>query len=332
MGERLRLAPVLRLIGRMGLELERLDLAANRLRRAALARARRRALLRAAPDLAGGLAAAGAALACWRAEASAGELAGALAALALALGHLRALGGIWDQREAATAAMRRLDTLLAVPPLPRSRRRRPVPGAPALRFEGVSAGPLRGFDGTLAKGEKVALIGVTGAGKTTLLRLAAGLAAPAAGRVRVGGADPCAASAQERARLILHLDSEPVVLSGSLRRALSFGLRRRPDDATLTALVDRLGLGAAMARLGGLDGAVGEGARTLSEGERALIGLGRLILDPQALALLDGIDAHLDARGRVLLAEELAARPGAALIVPRSDCLAIALQKRWQLG
>ncbi len=331
MGERLRLAPLLRLMGRMGLELDRLDGAADGLRRAALARARHRGLLRAAPDLAGAVAAAGAALVCWRAGATAAELAGAFAALALAVGHMRALGGVWDRRHAAVAAQRRLEALLATPALPRSRHGRMIGRAPALRLQSVAAGPLHGFDAVLKPGEKVALIGEAGTGKTTLLRLAAGLAAPAAGRVRVFGADPIAMAARERSGRIHFLDAEPPVLTGSLRRALCFGLPRRPDDAALTALARRLGLDRALARLGGLDGAIGEGARALSHGERGLISLARLMLSPEALALLDAPDAHLDAEARALLRAEIARRPGAALVAARHPDVAAACTAHWAL-
>jgi ABC-type branched-subunit amino acid transport system ATPase component len=64
-----------------------------------------------------------------------------------------------------------------------------------LEVEGVRAGYHRSsviLDGvslTVGPGEIVALLGPNGAGKTTLMRVIAGELRPAAGRVRVAGAD-----------------------------------------------------------------------------------------------------------------------------------------------
>jgi ABC-type Fe3+/spermidine/putrescine transport system ATPase subunit len=52
------------------------------------------------------------------------------------------------------------------------------------------AGPveaLRGIDLTASEGEFLCLLGLSGCGKSTLLQLIAGLEAPTAGSIRVGG-------------------------------------------------------------------------------------------------------------------------------------------------
>jgi ABC-type Fe3+/spermidine/putrescine transport system ATPase subunit len=52
------------------------------------------------------------------------------------------------------------------------------------------AGPveaLRGIDLAASEGEFVCLLGLSGCGKSTLLQLIAGLEAPTAGSIRVGG-------------------------------------------------------------------------------------------------------------------------------------------------
>jgi ABC-type multidrug transport system fused ATPase/permease subunit len=327
MSERLPLAPALRRMGRGATERRRLDGRMDRLARAAAARRRAAAALRAAPGLAGGLGAAGAALACWRAGAPAAELAGALAALALMVAPLGDLAGVWDHRRAERAAQARLAALLAAPRLKRAEATPPQPGRAALRFEAMTAGPLRCFSARLRRDETALLAGPNGSGKSLLLELAAGLAAPESGRALVFGLPPGAAR-----DATLHQGARPVILAGSVRRALALGVSPRPDDAALETAARRFGLGAALERLGGLDGRVAEGGRNLSDGEAARVGLVRLALSPGKLALLDEPDQALDAEGREMLAALLAERQGPALCALRHAPPPGLFRRAWTLG
>jgi predicted ABC-type transport system involved in lysophospholipase L1 biosynthesis ATPase subunit len=82
------------------------------------------------------------------------------------------------------------------------------PGGAAVFVEGLvkEYGPasaripvLRGLDLTVARGERIALLGKSGSGKSTLLHLLGGLDEPTAGTIRVDGADLAAMAANERA-------------------------------------------------------------------------------------------------------------------------------------
>ncbi|HKJ87605.1 MAG TPA: ATP-binding cassette domain-containing protein, partial [Gammaproteobacteria bacterium] len=59
-----------------------------------------------------------------------------------------------------------------------------------LLLEGVALGPLDGVDLALEPGEVGWLRGPTGSGKTLVLYLAAGLALPERGSVRLNGTAP----------------------------------------------------------------------------------------------------------------------------------------------
>ncbi len=56
---------------------------------------------------------------------------------------------------------------------------------------------LRGLDLSIARGERVAIIGPSGAGKTTLLNLLASALPPSAGQLQVLGTDPWQLSAHD---------------------------------------------------------------------------------------------------------------------------------------
>jgi len=54
---------------------------------------------------------------------------------------------------------------------------------------GATRTVLQNISFALSAGRSVALVGRSGSGKSTLLHLAAGIAVPTAGRIRLGGVD-----------------------------------------------------------------------------------------------------------------------------------------------
>ena len=94
----------------------------------------------------------------------------------------------------------------------------------SLTLRAGGAEILRGIDLVLPEGGMTALIGPNGAGKSTLLHCIAGLVTPDAGRVRIGGLDPFAASGPERARTVALLQQSPLVVSRlTVRELVGFG-------------------------------------------------------------------------------------------------------------
>ena len=85
----------------------------------------------------------------------------------------------------------------------------PLVEAEQVSFDYGGRPALRGVSFTARAGELVALLGPNGAGKSTLLRLAAGLLAPSAGRVRVGGLDAHVAPRRAFARVCALVPQEP---------------------------------------------------------------------------------------------------------------------------
>jgi ATP-binding cassette subfamily C protein LapB len=147
----------------------------------------------------------------------------------------------------------------------------------------------------IAPGEKVAVIGGIGAGKSTLLRLLAGLYTPTAGSITLGGLD-CTQIAEDTLRRHVGYHSQSArLVGGSLRESLTMGLAGVSDDA-LIRVAQATGLEALFAGGSrGLDAALQEGGNGLSGGQRALVGLNRLIHAAPAVWLLDEPTAALDA-------------------------------------
>ncbi len=151
-------------------------------------------------------------------------------------------------------------------------------GPPPLRFEDVRFRDLV-LDAAIAPGETAVVGGPAGSGKSSLLALAAGLETPEAGRVDFG--------ARDKRPMTVYVGSRSPILQGSLRRALTLGISPRPDDAAVEARARNFGLGPLIERLGGLDARVGEGGRTLSDGETLRVHLARAELSAPDLLVVD---------------------------------------------
>jgi len=163
----------------------------------------------------------------------------------------------------------------------------------------------------LRRGETLALVGPNGAGKTTTLRMLAGLIAPDAGRVELGGQAVTPLTASAARRQIGLLTEAPGLWDRlTVRQNLTvyarlYGLQA-PDMA-----VD-----AALARYGIADRGQ-DAAAQLSKGLRQRVALARALLHDPSVVLLDEPTSGLDpeSAGRVReLVRDLAAEGRAVLI------------------
>jgi NitT/TauT family transport system ATP-binding protein len=182
---------------------------------------------------------------------------------------------------------------------------------------------LAGLDLEVAAGSFTVVIGPNGCGKSTLLRVVAGLKAPDAGSVAVGGAEPVAGDGRvglafQQPRLIpwrTVLDN--VALPMELAGVTADERRARATDA-----LEQVGLATA----------AGLKPRELSGGMAQRAGLARaLVVDPPVL-LLDEPFSALDALTRETFDAELQRlwleRPRTLVLVTHSVSEAVALADR----
>jgi ATP-binding cassette, subfamily C, bacterial len=171
---------------------------------------------------------------------------------------------------------------------------------------------LRGVDLTVRPGERLAVVGPSGAGKTTLSRLLAGVDAPSAGTVTVGGAPVAELAPETLRRQVVLVTQEHHVFLGTVRDNLLIAEPAASDEELWAALA---AVGAAdwVRELpGGLDAALGEsggggggeasgggsgggGGGCRTDGSQAQqLALARVVLaDPHTL-ILDEATALLD--------------------------------------
>ncbi|MGC3997695.1 MAG: ABC-F family ATP-binding cassette domain-containing protein [Anaeromyxobacter sp.] len=194
----------------------------------------------------------------------------------------------------------------------------PRSGREVLRLEGVrkAFGPkvvYRSLDGTIQRGERVAVIGPNGAGKTTLLKLVAGELAADGGEVKLGHGVVAGYYAQH------HFD-KPEHEGDPAFRTSSTGTLD-PDRTIVDTLWDLVpDRGEAYVRsIAGSFLFSGDDADkkvgVLSGGERARVALAKLLLVPANLLVLDEPTNHLDLDSSEALIEALQAYEGTLLFV-----------------
>ena len=169
----------------------------------------------------------------------------------------------------------------------------PPVAAPFLTLRGIGLAygareVLRGVDLHVAPGELVSVLGPSGAGKSTLLRIAAGLLAPSAGTVAVGGA-PLAGPRPDVALAF----QDPCLLPWlSVESNVAFGLTFARQPA-LTREQRRARIDAALAQVG-LAQAHRLHPAQLSGGMAQRVALARCIARQPSALLLDEPFGALD--------------------------------------
>jgi ATP-binding cassette, subfamily B, bacterial len=242
----------------------------------------------------GVLATAGALLA--RRQVSVGELLAASRYAVLAAG-VGVLVGQLSGLVRARAAARRLDEVLAEPPLGYGERRLPPSGRGRLELRGVTVRRgartvLDGVDLDVSAGTTLAVVGRSGAGKSLLAAVAGRLVDPDEGEVRLDGVPLRALDRRELRAAITHAFERPALLGDSIEDTIALGVsrpspgrvRRAAGAARADVFIDRLPHGYATRCA----------EAPLSGGEAQRLGLARAFARTPRLLVLDDALSSLD--------------------------------------
>ncbi len=166
-------------------------------------------------------------------------------------------------------------------------------------FRKGDVGAVRDVDLASREGEFLVLLGPSGSGKTTLLRMIAGLEAPTAGEILIGGAIVNDLTPRER-RIAMVFQSYALyphlsVFGNIVFPLKSQGVKKAERQKKADWAASLLGIGHLMDRK----------PRELSGGERQRVALARAIVREPSVFLLDEPLSNLDAKLRASAREEL---------------------------
>jgi len=233
---------------------------------------------------------------------SIGEMLAVFAYLWFMMGPVQEVLGIQYAYQAASAALGRINRLLAIglePSFPH--RHNPFAGKTtvgvALRGLSFSYGDgplvLDGIDLDIAAGEKVALVGASGGGKTTLVQILLGLYPAGSGQVLYDGV-PVEEIGMDLVRdHVATVLQHPALFNDTVRMNLTMG-REIPDERLWSAL-ELAQLADVIAELpDGLATLLGRGGVRLSGGQRQRLAVARMVLSHPAVVILDEATSALD--------------------------------------
>ncbi len=227
-----------------------------------------------------------------------------------ALAPVEQMIGGWKQLVQARQSFRRLEAFLGQPrirppglPLPEPEGKLAVERV-SYAFPGQGVAMIKGVNFALVPGESLAVIGPSAAGKTTLIRLITGTLQPAAGNVRLDGADVFQWLREDFGRHMGYLPQDVELFDGTVFSNIARMSEAEPEEvyeaAKLAGCHDMI-----LRMPNGYETQIGEGGLYLSGGQRQLVGLARAMFGRPKLVVLDEPNSNLDGDSEAALMRAL---------------------------
>jgi ATP-binding cassette subfamily C (CFTR/MRP) protein 10 len=180
-----------------------------------------------------------------------------------------------------------------------------LPSFFAIDFEDVSFSypsrstlALEKISFSISEGEKFGIVGQTGSGKSSIMQLLFRIREKIAGTIRIHGIDISSVSCEWLQERLSIITQDPLISKGSVREIID--PHSKFDDSLLKNILTQVNL---HQRFPCLDDKIATGGANMSSGERQLLNLCRILLDPKSIICLDEATAHLDPETDALIQE-----------------------------
>lgn len=166
-------------------------------------------------------------------------------------------------------------------------------------------GVLHDVSFSLARGEKLGIVGRSGEGKSTLIKILLGFYAPTEGEILVDGRP---VGPEELNRLQSYVPQDTSLFQETIAYNIGYAVDRKPESEAITEAADRANVADFIDSLpAGYETYVGERGVKLSLGQRQRIAIARAFLKEADLIILDeatsALDSETEARIQTSLAE-----------------------------
>ena len=224
------------------------------------------------------------------------------------------ISGVVTELQSALACAARIFEVLDAPTETPDKENATVLTAPegAVEFRDVSFSYLpekpliEHMELQVSPGQRVAIVGPTGCGKTTVINLLMRFYDVDKGAILIDGTDIRDMTRESLRRSIGMVLQDTVLFSGTVRENIAFA---KPDatEAEIIAAAKAAHAHSFIKRLPeGYDTVIGEGGGALSQGQKQLLCISRLMLSPPPLLILDEATSSIDTRTEIRIQKAFA--------------------------
>lgn len=166
-----------------------------------------------------------------------------------------------------------------------------------LHFSYVPEKPLiADFDLSVKPGQRVAIVGPTGCGKTTFINLLMRFYDPQKGKILLDGVDTMEMDRGQLRRCVGMVLQDTWLMSGTIRENITMGKPDAADDEVIAAAKQAHAHSFIKRLPQGYDTVIGEAGGSLSQGQKQLLCIARLMLCLPPMLFLDEATSSIDTR------------------------------------
>ena len=155
---------------------------------------------------------------------------------------------------------------------------------------------IQNFNLSVKAGQRIAIVGPTGCGKTTFINLLMRFYDPDGGKIRLDGVDTMKMKRGALRRSVGMVLQDTWLRSGTIRENIAMGKPYATDDEIIAAAKQAHAHGFIRRMPNGYDTVIGESGGSLSQGQKQLLCIARLMLCLPPMLFLDEATSSIDTR------------------------------------